>query len=66
MHRWAITISAQFKIQTMSKPKKGYKRKSLDLKEETLKKISKVAIDKGQTPKEYCESVIEKHSNKII
>ena len=47
----------------MSKPKKGYKRKSVDLKETTLKKIAKRAIDLGSTSKELLEIIVENHFN---
>lgn len=49
----------------MSKPKDGYERKSLDLKKNTLKKIKKAAVEKDTNPKEYLESVIEKHASKL-
>lgn len=49
----------------MSKPKDGYQRKSIDLKKVTIKKISKIAIDKSVTPKEYIEQVIERHSQHL-
>jgi hypothetical protein len=43
--------------------KNGYKRKSVDLKESTLKKIGKKAIDMGIKPKELCEQVLEEYFN---
>lgn len=43
----------------MSKPKKGYQRKSLDLKEKTLEKAAIAAIKKGTTAKELLEGIIE-------
>jgi len=48
----------------MSRPKKGYRRKSLDLKESTVKKIALKAIGKDTTPKELCEEILENHFNK--
>lgn len=49
----------------MSKPKKGYKRKSVDIKKETLEKVESKVIGKPETAKEYLEKVIEKHVSNI-
>lgn len=45
--------------------KEGYKRKSVDLKEATAKKIAKKAIDLDITPKELCEQVLEEYFNPV-
>lgn len=47
----------------MSKPRKGYRRKSFDLKEKTIKKIQLQAIKEDKTPKEIGELIIENHFN---
>lgn len=47
----------------MSKPKKGYRRKSVDLKEKTLAKIERAVIGKSETPKEFLENLIENSMN---
>jgi hypothetical protein len=49
----------------MSKPKKGYKRKSVDLKRETLEKVELRVVGKPETAKEYLEKVIERHISNI-
>lgn len=52
-----------FKITNMSKPKKGYKRWTVDIKEKTAKKAQMIAIKQDSTPKEICQQILEEHFN---
>lgn len=51
------------KINNMSKPKKGYKRWTVDIKEKTAKKAQLIAIKQDSTPKEVCQQILEEHFN---
>lgn len=49
----------------MSKPKKGYKRKSLDLKEKSLIKVEKKVVGRTETAKELLETLLEDAISKL-
>lgn len=49
----------------MGKPRKGYKRKSIDLKEDTIRKAQIKVAGSDKTAKEYIEILVEKHFDKV-
>lgn len=50
----------------MSKPKKGEVRLTIDVSEETNKKIKRRAVEKDTNAKQYIQELVTKHASKLI